>query len=100
MFEFVSHGVLANLRTIKSVIAAYTHPVLTATTHSKSHTKRRFRHNQAIVRSTTQRLGATSKSGFPGVEIPLVNSSFQPTSFINQVLNGSSPKPFLTIRRT
>jgi hypothetical protein len=93
MFEFVPHGILANLRTIKIVIAAYTQPVLTATTLSKSHTKRRFGHNQAMVRSTTQRLGATSKSALPGIEIPLVNSSFQPTSLINQVLNGSPPKP-------
>jgi hypothetical protein len=29
----------------------------------------------------------------PGVEIPLVNSSFQPTSFLNQLLNGSPPNP-------
>ena len=94
------HDVLANRRAIKSVIAAYTQPVLITTNRSKSHNNRRFLHNQAMVRSTTHRRGATSKSGLPGVEIPLVNSRSQPNSCFIHDLNGSPPNPFLTIRRT
>jgi hypothetical protein len=82
----VSHDVLAHRRAIKSVITAYTQPVLTTTNRSKSH-------NHAIVRSTTHRRGATPKSGLPGFEIPLVNLRSQPNSCFIHKLNGSPLAP-------